>query len=258
MTKYSFVFILFFMSTISFANNISLSTQRIYLDQQHPNANFVIRNRDAIGQSCNLGITYFQFDEEGSMSAYDGTATPVNAAENVARFSPKHFKIEPNGKQIVRFKLRRKSDTPEIEHRSYITVKCKVAQEKDRISVSGELATIPIRAQLQHNIPLIVRPKKLNAKLWFSDVSLTDNKLSLVLHREGTKSVYGKVTLLEKNSGNTLSQSANFAIYHETKAKSLYMTVPEGVSLEHLKIEFNEAKEEGDVSASWQASSAGE
>jgi P pilus assembly chaperone PapD len=245
---------LLFVTTVSVANNISLSTQRIYLDQESPNANFVIKNRDAYPQKCSLGIIYFQFDEQGSMLPYNGTNPPPNAADNIARYSPKHFKIEPNGKQTVRFTLRRKRDITAIEHRAYVTVSCKNLMAVAQVKVSNDLATIPIRPQLQHNIPLIVRPKSLTATLQFSDVALARDKLSFNLHRQGARSVYGKVKLVDKDSGNTLSESGNFAIYHETKHKSLHMAVPSGLSLDSLKLEFNEPEQEGGTFAMWQAS----
>jgi hypothetical protein len=253
LAKYSLSIGLMFVSTLSVANNVSLSTQRIYLDQETPNANFVIRNRDNASQECSLGLTYFQFDEHGSMLPYDGV-TPPNAAENIARYSPKRFNIEPNSKQTVRFTLRRKRDIPAIEHRSYITVSCKNIITSDSVKVDDGLASISIRPQLQHNIPLIVRPKPLTATLQFSDVILDNNRLSFNLHRQGPRSVYGKVKLVDLSSGKTVSESGNFAIYHETKLKSLHMAVPKGLSLNSLKLEFNESKQEGGTFAMWQAS----
>ncbi|WP_158769193.1 hypothetical protein [Paraglaciecola sp. L1A13] len=239
------------LSHLTFANNISLSTQRIYVDQKHSSTNFDIKNRDSTAQKCDLGITYFEFDENGIMSAYSGVSPPDNAAENVVRFSPKHFVIKPNAKQTVRFRLRRKSDTPVVEHRSYVTLQCKSTQASEKISVNGELASIPLRSQLQQNIPLIVRPRKLDATLKFSDVTLVDNKLSFVLSREGTKSVYGKVTVVNKSNGHILNESANFAIYHETKQKYLQMAVQEKISLDGIVLKFNESEREGDLSAVW-------
>jgi P pilus assembly chaperone PapD len=254
LTKFSLSITLLFVSTLSNANNISLSTQRIYLDQDSPTANFEIRNRDNYSQECSLGITYFQFDEQGSILPYDGITPPPNAAENIARYSPKHFKIEPNAKQKVRFSLRRKRDITAIEHRSYITVTCKNLMPSEQFTVGNDLVSIPIRPQLQHNIPLIVRPKNLSATLQFSDVVLENNKLSFNLHRQGPRSVYGKVKLVNNSNGDTLSESANFTIYHETTQKSLHMSVPVGLSLNNIRLEFNESEREGGTYAMWQAS----
>ena len=250
--KLSLSFALALVSSLSYSNNVSLSTQRIYLDQENPNTNFVIKNRDIYPQECSLGILYNDFDEEGKMLPYSGNEPPANAAEKVARFSPKHFKIAPNEKQAVRFTLRRKRDTAAMEYRSYLTVACKNLINSNQFNVVGERVTIPIKPQLQHNIPLIVRPKPLSVSLKFSDVELVDNILSFNLHRQGTRSVYGKVKLVDLDSGSTLDESGNFAIYHETKKKSLYMAVPAGLSLSDIKLEFNENKEEGNAVAMWQ------
>jgi P pilus assembly chaperone PapD len=250
--KSSFSVSLIMISSLSSANNISLSTQRIYLDQENPNTNFVIKNRDNHPQECRLGLTYNNFDEEGKMLPYTGSVPPQNAAEKVARYSPKNFKIEPNQRQAVKFTLRRKRDTSAIEHRSYLTVACKNIIDNTQFNVEGGLVSIPIRPQLQHNVPIIVRPRPLTLTLRFSEIELTGNALTFNLHREGTRSVYGKVKIIDLDTGDTIDESGNFAIYHETKKKNFYMTVPSGLSLNNIKLEFNEYKKEGDMVATWQ------
>jgi P pilus assembly chaperone PapD len=255
LVKVSFSLGLLILSHLSNANNVSLSTQRIFLDQESPNANFEIKNREIYPQECKLGITYNDFDEIGNMLPYLKSEPPLNAAEKVARFSPKNFRIEPNSKQVVRFTLRRKHDTPPIEHRSYLTVACKNLIDNRIFKVADGQTSIPINPQLQHNIPLIVRPKALSVELRFSDVALKERRLTFKLHREGTRSVYGKVKLVDKQNGETVDESGSFAIYHETKEKLLLMAVPQGLSLNNIKLEFNEAKEEGNAVATWQNSS---
>ena len=241
------------MPNLVSANNISVSTYRIYLDQDNSSANFVVSNREFIKQKCKLDIAHYKFDETGNMSEYDENESILNAAEELFRFSPKSFDIDANEKQTVRFTLRRKSGTSAIEHRAYLVVNCReLVDEKQRLQIENNLTNIPIRTSLQHNIPIIVRPRKLNASASFTNVALQNNILSFDMLREGERSIYGKVRVLDINSNKIITESSNLVMYLETTKKSFHMAIPNTLSLNEIAIEFNElAVEGGDINVSW-------
>jgi P pilus assembly chaperone PapD len=234
--------------------NVGISSKRIYLDQDKSTDNFVISNRGITQQSCKLSTSHYTFDEFGIMSEYTGNTLPEYAAENVMRFSPKSFHIAANSKQTVRFTLRRKKDIAAREHRAYLVVDCAEITNNSSLNNNNKagFVQVTIKPKLLHNIPIVIRPKKLTATVEFSNVVLNKNILSFDISRTGNRSVFGKITVTNRNNGQEISQSNPMAIYIETQNKSFNMAIPEGNTLADLMITLNESAEYGgDILQSW-------
>jgi P pilus assembly chaperone PapD len=240
---------------------ISISSKRIYLDNNSSTDNFVITNRGLNSQKCQLITKHYTFDEFGSMTAYTGKELPAYAAESIMRFSPKSFQIEANKKQTVRFTLRRKKNIEPMEHRAYLLVDCEKMAKPNSLDNNSDdgIANISFTPKVLHNVPIIVRPTLLNASVDFSNVTLDSNILSFYITRKGSRSIFAKVTLTERSNGKKISHSNPFAIYTETRLKNFKMAIPEGHSLADIVITLNEMSEYGgNINQSWPVIKSGE
>ncbi|WP_448567978.1 fimbria/pilus periplasmic chaperone [Thalassotalea ganghwensis] len=223
--------------------NVGISTYRLYLDPAHDNEDFIVTNKLDRPQKCSLGFLHYQYDESGNINDMPLKTTPENSASKLVRLSPKHFTIEAKQRQTVRFTLRRKKDTLPVEHRAFVTVNCipqKTAAEENATKSDKNLARFKLSPQLVHNIPLVIRPKRLQASVKFEDVRIENETLFFNLVRSGERSVYGKIKLLDKNTSEILKESRNLVMYPETINKSFEMKIGTNYALNDIVIQFTE------------------
>ena len=74
--------------------------------------------------------------------------------------------------------MRRKNDVESKEYRSYLVVTCKDKDKgKSSDNVNNDVVKISMSPLLVHNVPIIVRPKKIiNAKVEINNISLDKSK----------------------------------------------------------------------------------
>lgn len=236
----SSLFILF-LSSLN-ANALGLSTYRIYLDDEHNQQNFVVYNRDSFHQDCQIAKRHFIYDEYGKMSEYEGKNLPKIAADDLFRYSPRKFRLESGAVQTVRFKLRRKKHQEPLEYRTYISVDCKEdknSKNSKDSQVKGNLHLIP---RLRHNVPVVVRTGKLDAKLFFDDVVVKNKSVMFSFNKDGNRSTYGDIVLINKNNDKVIGKLPSVSLPLEKKMMNSSFFMGD-VSIDDLVLSFIEDKE---------------
>lgn len=202
----------------SVSQAVSLSTYRIYLDNDNASASFIMFNKSAVQETCSLSLVHNNFDKHGKMIPVDKSEIPNNSAEPWIRFSPKNFTVDARAPQTVRFTLRRKADSEPNEYRSYLNVDCVEEVVEENIKKSNsQNASIRVKPRLVQNIPIIARVGKLSADLSFGDIKVEGKRVVFDLHRSGDRSVYGMIELINKDNGEIVSYKRNVSIYTETE-----------------------------------------
>lgn len=216
----------------------SLSTFRIYLDNEHRAESFLIFSKNGKTEECSLSLTHNNFDKESNIQPYKGEELPENSAEPWIRFSPKQFIVDASEPQTIRFTMRRKANTSPQEFRSYLTIKCDDKEILDA-KKSANAPTVVIKPRLVQNVPIIVRTAKLEAQLTFTNITTEDNNVKFTIMRTGERSVYGSVELINKETEQVISSLKSISIYPESQYK--HMTLPtNGVPYENISIRFVE------------------
>jgi P pilus assembly chaperone PapD len=232
--------------------NVSISSRRINVDYEQGTTNFIVTSRQATSQECNISLTHNSFDEAGHMSHYTGKDLPPYAADDLIRYSPKTFELPANRKQTVRFTLRRKPNTPAMEHRAYVVLACSGKVFDQPTAADNNAPRFTIQPILKHSIPLIVRPQKLQVAVNFDNIRIENNTLSFDLNRLGERSVYGNVEVINKDNNEIISTSASLVMYIETTSKSFNMVLPQSIQTEDLVLRFKEdANFGGDLDVTW-------
>jgi hypothetical protein len=222
---------------------MSLSTYRIYLDDDNSSASFVMFNKNSFSETCRLDLVHNTFDEFGAISSVDSNVEPDNSASPWIRFSPRNFTAAALSPQTVRFTLRRKANSEAEEYRSYLQIYCDEAEAQQPSSTTATPDFI-VKPKMVQNIPIIVRTGKLEAQLSFSDFQLVNNKLDFNILRQGNRSVYGKIELIDKISGEVITMRKNISIYPETRIFNYELEVNGGAA-NRLAVRFTEDERYG-------------
>jgi len=233
------------LGTLTTASHaVSLSTYRIYLDTENTSASFIMFNKQAYQESCSISLVHNNFDNLGNMHAATGDELPENSAAPWIRYSPKYFTVEPRAPQTVRFTLRRKANSKPAEYRSYLRVDCEeVVSEKQQLS-KNKKANITIKPKLIQQIPIIARTGKLSASLSFGDIRAANDTLSFTIRRQGGRSAYGTLELVDIDSDEVITRKNNVSIYVETE-KAQNSLAMKGYAPDKLALRFTEDENYG-------------
>lgn len=227
------------------ASAMSLSTYRIYLDNENSTASFVMFNKSTLAETCQLKLVHNSFDETGQITQLDDDTIPENSAEPWIRFSPKNFTADGRAPQTVRFTLRRKANSEPAEYRSYLEVFCdKVVDTTPQSESNQDSPKIAIKPRLVQNVPIVVRTGKLEAEISFSDMSVKDEHIHFNINRKGNRSVYGDVQLVDKTNGDVIAFTRNNSLYTETTSVK-YKLATKGYPVDKLALRFVEDERYG-------------
>lgn len=223
---------------------ISLSTYRIYLDNDNSTASFIMFNKEDQSQTCELDVGHRGFDEMGNMLRIDDSVTPFNSAAPWFRYSPRNFIAGPHLTQTVRFTLRRKANSNAAEYRSYLKVYC----DTDAAPVASESdldqPKVGVKPRIVQNVPIIVRTGKLDAQISFSSMLLQNKQLSFIIHRKGNRSVYGTLQLVNKKNDEVIDYTRNVSLYTETNQLAQQLSTS-GIPANQLALRFVEDEKYG-------------
>lgn len=219
---------------VSVAHGATLSTYRIYLDEQNRVASFVVFNKTSVPEECSLGLRHNDFDEKGNMFRVEDGVVPENSAKPWIRYSPQKFEIPAGIAQTVRFTMRRKANAQEGEYRSYLLIDCNALEGSD-----GKPPSVSLAPKLVHNVPIIVRNGALNVTLGFENIEIEDEQVSFDLVRKGARSTYGELQLFDKAAEEVASFRRNISIYPEFE-RAHYELNFNGADVSKLELRFIE------------------
>jgi hypothetical protein len=227
------------------AQSMSLTTYRIYMDNDNTTASFIMFNREEHTETCQLSLIHKNFTENGKMLSVDDDIVPSNSAKPWLRYSPRSFTAGPRSSQTIRFTLRRKVNTQAAEYRSYMKVLCDVNELVPLLSkATEEQAVLGMKPRLVLQVPIIARTGKLEAEVGFRDVQLDNEMLSFTLHRQGNRSVYGKLQLINKKSNEVFAFTDNISVYTESQQRSHEFPTG-GIPANQLALRFVEDEKYG-------------
>jgi len=213
------------------SNAASLTTYRIYLDDNNRTEAFIVFAKGSTSEQCSMNFTHFDFDEKGTISKNDGKILPENSAKPWVRYSPRNFILNPGKPQTVRFSMRRKPNAEAKEYRSYVAMRCeKLVVNEDSSAIASndnpDRPNISIQPVLVQNVPIIVRTGKLHVEASFTDIKINNNTVSATLARKGTRSLYGRLLLVDVVSGDEVSFTNGVSIYPETTSFPVSFDIP--------------------------------
>ena len=220
---------------------LGISSFRIYLDFDKRQQNFMMYNKDAYTQHCKLYLRYYIENDKGELEVYENDTLPENSAEPWLRFSPKSFSIAPAQAQSVAFQLRRRANTQPAEYRSHVTIDCDFDVEEYQQAI--ELNVANFVPKLRTNIPVVLRTGSIDVDVSFSNIVVNNGAVSFDLNRQGKRSIFGDIELIDTRSDKVIANIPQLSIY-EIASKS-YKLPTEGVPLNKLKLRFTENTEYG-------------
>ncbi len=217
-----------------------------------------------------ISIIEYKMNEGGNLEQIQLSESDKSSAATMIRFFPRSVTLAPRESQTVRVQIRKPAGLAEGEYRSHIYFRSEKAVELGSNVNAGADSTalaIKLAAIYGISIPVIVRQGTLTANVSLSGIAISatdkDKKTAsakVVIHREGTKSIYGNLhaywTSPEGNK-TKLKSMKGVAVYMPltTRIVEYDITTSDTVDLESGRVTF-EFESIADADALIQASAS--
>jgi hypothetical protein len=254
---YLFLFLLFFPFIIQAQGDLLITPHRVVLEGNKQIEEIMVANIGLDTAFYSISLIEYRMTDDGSVQEITEPMPGQKFASPILRYFPRSIELAPNESQVVRVQVRRMPNQEEGEYRSHLYFRGVPRQEPLGNEASADTTGIGIRLIPIYgiSIPVIVRIGNLTASCTISDISLERNEdqpptLKFVLNRQGTKSVYGDISVDyadAQGKRTNVGLVRGLAVYTPNTIRkiSIPLTPPEGVQLNSgkLVIRFTDANE---------------
>ncbi|MDU0112953.1 hypothetical protein RT723_08080 [Psychrosphaera aquimarina] len=218
--------------------SVTVTSTRLFLSPDVQSTSMSVINSDDEPLTCKIEVRNLDV-KNGKLTLTEGDGINNPSPVNMVRIAPSRFNLD--FRQVQEFKAiyRRKPGVEDGEYIGAIAVICKGQAEESTKKVE-------IKPTLVQNIPLIVRTKKLDSQVTFSNVRKVGTKVFAEMLVTGERSVSGDVTIGYQESGGIIKELKKVSHYPGEKPKQLELELKSDTD-SPLKIMFNELKESGQI-----------
>ena len=256
------IFLLFFLRIISIhassQGDLLITPHRVVLEDNKQIEEIMVANIGLDTAFYAISLIEYRMTDDGSLEEITEPMPGQKFASPILRYFPRSIELAPNESQVVRIQVRRRPGLEEGEYRSHLYFRAIPKEEPLGNKTAATDSTgigirlIPIYGI---SIPVIVRIGNLSASCTIGELALEQKEegspvLKLVLNRQGTKSVYGDLTVdYVSPTGERINvgKVRGIAVYTPNTVRrfSMPLTVPEGVNLNNgkLVVRFSDANE---------------
>lgn len=167
------------------------------------------------------------------------SVTFASSLKSMVRVFPKRITLAPGECQEVQLQLRSTNELPDGEYRSYLHFLPLLTRAEttpdSTVAQKADAPSFDIIVRIGAAIPLIYRKNAVLEKLSIDSVSLARDEsgkpslLSFYIHRAGSKSVYGNISVFcdSKDPENPAAISRGNAIYAEAPGRQIEIPITE-------------------------------
>lgn len=211
---------------------IDISPRRIVMEPRDRNSEFTLLNMSDEEGTFRVKIIYYKQDENGTYQKLDTSLNPAFDAEQIIRLSPRQFTLPANGRQKVRFSIRKPADLPEGEYRFHLLA-TRMSDYGPPAPVDEGEKIVGMNMNISTAIPVIVRHGNVQVTATLSDADyVASNKegkpeVKVTINRDGNISTLGTIKIYwTPAAGNTqeVGHVTNMNVFTEVNKR--YATIP--------------------------------
>ena len=243
--------------------DLTLFPTRIVLENNQRAAQVELMNSGTVPETYRISLVNRRMGEFGEFSPLAEAGPGDLFAEPMLRYSPRQVTIEPRSSQTVRILVRKPGGLMAGEYRSHLqfdrVADVVAATSIEQANQPAEQAVgVVITTLVGASIPVIVRHGVTDVGVTLSDLALlpatADQQpvLSFQIHRSGSRSVYGDLSVTftaEGGSPVVLAGAGALAVYvpNLLRRGRMVLRVPPGLALERgsVHLHYRERTEAG-------------
>ncbi len=180
---------------------------RVVLSDKTKTAQVALRHIGNTPMKYRISLVYYKMGPDGSMKEEKNVKSETQSARDMIRFSPKRVELKPNGEQVVRIVVRKRSTTLEGEYRIHLHFEEEDLQVKDKSNADKSSVAMSLTPRLAVAIPIFVRVGAPQVKASLSNLKLvtvekTKTAFSVEILNTGNANVYGDFRVYQVVGGS--------------------------------------------------------
>lgn len=229
-----FIFAVLFFFVQPAEARIDLLPRKIVMQPRDRSAEITVLNLSQEPTTFRIELVNYKQDENG---IYETLSTPLNPAfdpEKIVRLSPRQFTLPAEGRQKVRFTLKKPADLPVGEYRFHIKV-VEIGQQKKAVPEKG--ATINVKMNVGVVIPVVVRNGEVDVTAKLADPKIVTTgtesgqpELNIRINRQGLSSAVGVLKVFWEPAGGEAKQIgyiSNMNVFSEAAGRNMRVPLSE-------------------------------
>ena len=223
---------LFIFNVTAWANErVDIVPRRVILQPRERAGEFTLLNLGDTTGTYRIEILNYRQDENGVYQYLDKPLSPVFDPEAVLRLSPRQFTLVPEGRQKVRFSIRKPENIPDGEYRFHIRA-TRLSEYGPPAPVTDKGNAVGMAMNIGVAIPVIVRHGHIQAGATLSDLAYNPSgqngkpTLTFTLNRTGNASILGTATAIWQPAGGQPQQigsMGNLNVFTENAYRKVSM-----------------------------------
>lgn len=211
---------------------IDISPRRIVMEPRDRNSEFTLINMSDEEGTFRVKVVYYKQDENGTYSKLDAPLNPAFDAEQIIRLSPRQFTLPADGRQKVRFSIRKPADLPDGEYRFHLLA-TRMSEYGPPTPVDEGEKVVGMNMNISTAIPVIVRHGNVSVTTTLSDASYVaannegKPEVKVTINREGNISTVGVMRAYWTPAGGStveIGHVTNMNVFPEISKR--FATIP--------------------------------
>jgi P pilus assembly chaperone PapD len=234
------------------AGDLLVAPTRLVLEGRTRTAALSITNTGSAQATYRISFVRRRMTANGEFLNVETPAPGEHFADELVRFSPRQVDLAPGTTQTVRLQLRKPAELKDGEYRSHLLFRAVPVGEPPAEGGSAGL-NVQLTAVYGISVPVIVRQGQTAATLSISDLAVAAGEtptLSLLLNRQGTRSVFGELSVAyapPTGAETPVALARGVAVYtpNENRLVRLPLQLPAGAvpGKGTLRVRFTEPAE---------------
>lgn len=186
-------------------------------------------------KSYRISLQHLRMLQDGRYEEIkDGNKAGEKFLDDILLFSPKRITLKPNQMQVIRLAVKRGNDFASGEYRSHMLFQEEPSSEfkpenNIEFKAKNQNFTVTLRPLFGISIPVIITRGSLEAKVEIANINFknSNNTISFDLLREGNKSEFGDIIILQKTfaSEKEIGWLNNLSVFYPYKKRNIVINL---------------------------------
>jgi P pilus assembly chaperone PapD len=219
------------VSQVHAVGDLLVAPTRIIFERQTRSADITLNNIGATPATYRISLEFKRMSADGQLVEIKEPNELEKLTQSMIRYAPRKIQLAPNQPQQIRLSIRKPENLPDGEYRVHMLFRAVPEEGIEQIATPDTTQGISIQLRPIYgiSIPIFIRQGSLEATAAIKNVKQTvvdgQTMLAVNIGRDGKKSVYGAVKVLQSGAKQPVGYVRGVAVYPEVNERTILVPI---------------------------------
>lgn len=233
------------------AGDLLIAPTRVVLEGRMRAGEIILSSRASKDATYRISLTHLRMKEDGSYEeiSEQDAKNSIKTADDLLRYSPRQVTLKPGESQVVKVMLRKPEGLADGEYTSHMLFRAvpddlATGENVEAQTTQGDQISIKLIPVYGVSIPVLVRVGETAMQSSLALHARSADSVTLVVGRNGTRSVYGDITITQGKPDNVVGILKGVSVLSYLSKRQV--TIPlTNATAAPLTAEYRERAEDG-------------